>query len=74
MIAQNDRRGRRALVYYRGGARGEEAFDDLSTGRPAEILIGCGQVPPGVDELLLEMQAGEERFVTLPPAKAWNIG
>jgi FKBP-type peptidyl-prolyl cis-trans isomerase 2 len=72
MIDQADRRGRRAHVYYRGGAQGEEAFDDFSTGQPAEILIGCGQVPPGVDELLLEMQAGEERVVTMPPEKAFG--
>ncbi len=74
MMDQADRRGRRALVYYRGGAQGEEVIDDFSTGRPAEILIGCGQVPPGVDELLLEMQEGEERLVTLPPEKAWKTG
>lgn len=70
---QFDRRGRLALVYYRGGALGEETFDDFSTGPPAEILIGCGQVPPGVDELLLEMQAGEERVVTLAPEKAFGL-
>ncbi|HWQ74656.1 MAG TPA: FKBP-type peptidyl-prolyl cis-trans isomerase [Syntrophomonas sp.] len=73
MIDQADRRGRRAFVYYRGGAQGEEAFDDLSTGQPAEILIGCGQVPPGVDELLFEMKVGEERVVTLPPEKAFGL-
>lgn len=73
MITQTDRIGRRALVYYRGGAQGEETFDDFSTGQPAEILIGCGQVPPGVDELLFEMQAGEERVVTLPPEKAFGL-
>jgi len=72
MMDQADRRGRRALVYYRGGALGEEAFDDFSQGKPAEILIGCGQVPPGIDEVLFEMRTGEERIVTLPPEKAYG--
>jgi FKBP-type peptidyl-prolyl cis-trans isomerase 2 len=72
MVDPADRRGRRALVYYRGGVQGEEVIDDFSTGQPAEILIGYGQIPPGIDELLLEMQVGEERIVTLPPEKTYG--
>lgn len=71
-MTDSDRQGRRALVYYRGGALGEAVIEDLSMGKPAEILIGCGQVPPGIDELLLEMQVGEERVITLPPEKAYG--
>ena len=44
----------------------------MNAGQPAEILIGCGAVPPGVDDLLFEMQVGEERIVTLPPEKAFG--
>jgi FKBP-type peptidyl-prolyl cis-trans isomerase 2 len=66
------RRGRRALVYYRGGAAGEAVSEDISAGQPAEIPIGCGAVPPGIDDLLFEMQVEEERVVTLPPEKAFG--
>ncbi|ACX71992.1 peptidylprolyl isomerase FKBP-type [Methanocaldococcus vulcanius M7] len=39
---------------------------------PATIFVGEGQVLPGLDELLLEMDVGEEREVVLPPEKAFG--
>ena len=72
MADQAERRGRRALVYYRGGVQGEKIVDDNFLDQPAEILLGCGRVPPGIEEALLEMQPGEERIVTVPPEKGYG--
>lgn len=59
-------------MYYRGGVLGEAAIEEVSAGHPTEIQIGCGAVPPGVDEHLLGMLVGEERVITLAPEKAYG--
>ena len=53
--------GKTALVYYRGGAAGEEVVDDHSPAvqsEPERILLGSGEVPLGVSEVLYDMEIG----------------
>lgn len=67
--------GKTALVFYRGGAKGEEALDDHSPEaqqEPERILLGSGEVPIGVSEVLYDMEVGEERTVTIPPEKGFG--
>lgn len=68
----SDRIGKIALVRYKGGISGEDPFDDRSTGDPVEIVLGVGDLPPGMDEAFLDMAVGEERTVVLPPEKAYG--
>ena len=39
---------------------------------PVTIIVGRGMLIPGLDEALLEMEAGEERELELPPEKAFG--
>ncbi len=39
---------------------------------PVAIFAGEGQILPGLDEVILEMNVGEEREVILPPEKAFG--
>lgn len=67
--------GKTALVYYRGGAAGEEVVDDHSPAvqsEPERILLGSGEVPLGVSEVLYDMEIGEERSVVIPCEKAYG--
>lgn len=68
----SDRRGKIALVQYKGGVTGEEPFDDKSTGEPMQVVLGVGDFPPGMDEAFLDMEIGEERTVVLPPDQAYG--
>ena len=65
--------GKCALVHYKGGVVGEEPVEDYSQGDPVEITIGTGQVPRGIDEVLYDMQVGEQRRVVIPCEKAYGL-
>jgi len=39
---------------------------------PRLVVVGAGELPSGLEEVLLEMTEGEEREVTLPPEKAFG--
>lgn len=71
-MKNNSRFGQAAFVHYRGGVEGEEPFDDHSTGDPVKIILGAGAVIPGIEDVLSEMEVGEERTVTVPPEEAYG--
>lgn len=62
-----------ALVHYRGGVLGEYPFDDRMAGEPERIVLGGGDVPIGVSEVLYDMEIGEERTVVIPCKKAYGL-
>lgn len=64
--------GRTALVFYKGGAVGEELVEDYTQGEPQRILLGSGEVPRGVSEVLYDMDIGEERTVVIPCERAYG--
>lgn len=68
-------RGKTALVYYRGGAAGEEIVEDHSPAvqsEPERILLGSGEVPLGVSDVLYDMEVGEERRAVIPCDRAFG--
>ncbi len=71
-MRHDEYRGKSALVHYRGGAVGDEPVEDHMTGDPVRILLGAGEVPPGVDEALYDMDIGEKRLVVIPCDKAYG--
>ena len=71
-MKNNARFGSCAYVHYKGGVRGEEPFDDRSTGEPVKIILGAGSVIPGIEDALSEMEPGEERIVVVPPDQAYG--
>ena len=68
----NTRIGRKAQVFYKGGISGEEPVDNHSHGNPVELVLGVGDVPPGLDRAFLEMSVGEERTVVIPPSLGYG--
>lgn len=71
-MRNNSQFGKCAYVYYKGGVLGEEPFDDRSAGEPVKIILGAGQVCPGIEDELSEMGVGEERTVVVPPEQAYG--
>lgn len=74
-MKHNEYNGKVALVYYKGGAKGEEPLDDHSPSvqdEPERILLGSGEVPIGVSEVLYDMEIGEERTAIIPTEKAYG--
>ena len=66
------RSGKCALVRYRGGPMGGEIVEDRSQGAPVRIIIGAGQVPPGVEDILNEMEVGSQGEYIVPCVKAYG--
>ena len=71
-MRNNAQFGKCAYVRYKGGVQGEAAFADRSTGDPVKIVLGAGQVCPGIEDALSEMEAGEERLVVVGPDDAYG--
>lgn len=65
--------GRLAEVRYIGFLEDGTLIEDLSDGEPQTFIIGSGQVPPGIDEALYEMEIGETRTVEIPCEKAYGL-
>lgn len=71
-MKNNEQFGKCAYVHWKGGVKGEEPADDRSQGAPVKIVLGAGQVCPGIEDVLSEMQPGEERTVVIPPEDAYG--
>jgi len=71
-MKNNAQFGKCAYVHYKGGVLGEEPFDDRSEGDPVKIILGAGQVCPGIEDALSEMSEGEERVVVVGPDQAYG--
>lgn len=71
-MEREERIGRVVKALYKGGPTGEEPLDDHSAGEPEELVVGVGQLPRGIDEALLDMEAGEERTIIIPCEKGFG--
>ncbi|UWG95868.1 FKBP-type peptidyl-prolyl cis-trans isomerase [Dehalobacter sp. DCM] len=67
-----ERSGKCALVRYRGGPVDGDIVEDRSQGEPVKIIIGAGQVPPGVEDILNEMAIGSQGEYIIPCDKAYG--
>ena len=74
-----DRIGRMARILYRGGAVGDDGeldeslIDDHSTGEPLAVRLGTSAIPKGIEQVVMEMEPGEEREVTVPSELAYGV-
>lgn len=71
-MKNNSQFGKCAYIYYRGGVQGEPAHDIHLSGDPAKIVLGAGQVAPGIEDVLSTMSVGEEKTVVVPPEQAYG--
>ena len=59
-------------VNYRGTLSDGSEFDSSEGRPPLEFVIGSGQVIPGFDAAVLELEPGEGTTVTIPAAEAYG--
>jgi peptidylprolyl isomerase len=65
--------GQAVAVTYKGMFLSGEVFDGSDFhGGPLEFQAGAGQVIPGWEETVLDMQRGEKRLVIIPPELAYG--
>jgi peptidylprolyl isomerase len=64
--------GRSVSVNYKGMFLSGEVFDNSDLHGPLEFQTGSGQIIPGFDEAVTDMQQGEKRLVALPPELAYG--
>ena len=53
-------------------AKKNDIFDAESTYAPIAICIGQGQILPGLDAALIDLEIGKEHEILLPPASAFG--
>lgn len=58
--------GKVACIRYKGGAKGDTMHEDCSTGEPLMVVIGGHRVPKGIEDVLFEMDIGEQRHLEIP--------
>lgn len=71
MIEHGERFGQVAYIRYRGGAFGEATTDEHMD-EPVRIVLGMGDVCPGLERALFEMEVGERRIVLIKPEDAYG--
>lgn len=60
-------------VHYRGTLEDGTQFDSsYDRGEPLAFTCGAGQMIPGFDAAVEQMEIGEKRTVTLPPEQAYG--
>lgn len=71
-MKDNSKFGTCLYIRYKGGVDGEEPTDDCSCGEPFKIVLGAGQVCPGIEDALCDMEVGEEKVVVIPSDQAYG--
>jgi FKBP-type peptidyl-prolyl cis-trans isomerase 2 len=59
-------------VHYRGTLSDGSEFDSSQGREPLEFVAGAGQVIPGFDAAVLELEPGDKTIVTIPAADAYG--
>jgi peptidylprolyl isomerase len=64
--------GQTVLVHYRGTLADGSEFDSSRERDPLEFTVGSGDVIPGFDEAVRDLEPGESKTVTIPAASAYG--
>ena len=66
-------KGQKVKAHYRGTLDDGSVFDSsYDRNEPIEFTAGVGQMIPGFDAAILDMEVGEKRTVTIPCAEAYG--
>jgi FKBP-type peptidyl-prolyl cis-trans isomerase len=65
-------KGKSVQTHYKGYFLTDEVFDTSAGREPLAFTTGIGQMIPGFDVMVQEMQIGEKRTVVLPPEQAYG--
>ncbi len=64
--------GETVKIHYTGTLTDGEVFDSSDGRPPLEFTLGAGQVIPGFDLAVSEMEVGESKTVTIPADQAYG--
>ena len=64
--------GQTAKVHYKGSLDDGTVFDSSQDKEPIVFEMGAGQVIPGFESAVREMEIGETKTVTLPAAQGYG--
>jgi FKBP-type peptidyl-prolyl cis-trans isomerase 2 len=65
--------GQKVRAHYRGTLDDGSVFDSsYERGEPIEFVVGVGQMIPGFDTAVLEMEPGDRKTVHIPAAEAYG--
>lgn len=64
--------GTTVRVHYRGTLSDGSEFDSSAGRDPIEFTVGAGQVIPGFDGAVRDLEPGGHTTVTIPPAEAYG--
>ncbi len=59
-------------VHYEGKLKSGELFDSSAGREPLEFTVGSGQVIPGFDKAVLDMEPGQKKTVNIPVDDAYG--
>lgn len=59
-------------VHYRGTLSDGSEFDSSAGREPLEFVAGAGQVIPGFDAAVMDLEPGDKTTVTIPAAEAYG--
>ena len=66
--------GKSVKVHYTGTIDGGEKFDSsYDRGEPLAFTCMAGQMIPGFDAAVRDMEVGEKRVVNIPPEQAYGL-
>ena len=60
-------------VYYTGRLDDNTIFDSSSAEDPLEFKLGDGTVMSAFEEVIVGMEAGDEKTITIPPDRAYGL-
>ncbi|MDR3307871.1 MAG: peptidylprolyl isomerase [Coriobacteriales bacterium] len=67
------KKGSKVKVHYTGTLDDGTVFDSSVTrGEPIEFVVGTGQMIPGFDAAVLEMEPGDKKTVHIPSIEAYG--
>ena len=71
MNVPHERYGKVAYIHYKGGVFGEDATD-IRMDEPVRVVLGMGDVCPGIQDALFDMEVGERRILIIKPEKGYG--
>jgi len=64
--------GKTVKVHYKGTLEDGSVFDSSEGKDPLEFQVGSGQVIPGVDAAVQQMETGTTKTITIPSTEAYG--
>ena len=66
------RDGQTEIVNYRGTLKDGSEFDSSHGRAPLQFVVGAGEVIPGFDDAVRDLEVGESKTVTIPSEQAYG--